>query len=153
MNTGVTGVSVGANHVCASTTTGLKCWGGNKYGQVGNGQHGPSAADVGTATSVTPFAAAAKGVACGFYFSCGITSTNTVKCWGDKVGNNTQVDIPNATDVAGLTNIVSLSASESHMCARTQTGAVKCWGVNDGNQLGNGTQVNSTTPVNVLTLP
>jgi alpha-tubulin suppressor-like RCC1 family protein len=37
LSSGVTGIDTGANHACASLTTGVRCWGNNFDGQSGDG--------------------------------------------------------------------------------------------------------------------
>lgn len=73
-------VSSGMSHTCAITSNGvLKCWGDNRNGQIGNGI-------ISTAPSGTPIVVDSGTtyifVAAGDNYTCGITSQNTLKCWG-----------------------------------------------------------------------
>lgn len=46
-----------------------------------------------------------------------------------------------------------IAVGGAHACALLVDGSVWCWGLNFGGQLGNGTRVDSATPVQVLDLP
>jgi hypothetical protein len=47
---------------------------------------------------------------------------------------------------------VSIVAGKDHACALTSVGRIKCWGRNDFGQLGDGSYLNRTTPVEVTAL-
>jgi alpha-tubulin suppressor-like RCC1 family protein len=88
--------------------------------------------------------------------SCALLATGEVVCWGDntqrQLGNanladafsNTPVSVGN-TAQAGVSN---LAASGSHSCA-ISGGGVICWGDNNSGQLGDGTGLSNSQPVNV----
>jgi hypothetical protein len=139
---GVAALSAGFIHTCALTTGGgVKCWGANSDGQLGNGTLTGSAMPV----DVTGLASGVAAVAAGFYHTCALTTGGGVKCWGFGIGAGTT---PN--DVAGLTSgVTAVSGGGAHACALTSKGGVKCWGINSAGQLGDGTTTNSTTPVAV----
>jgi alpha-tubulin suppressor-like RCC1 family protein len=74
-------LSVGASHVCASTTSGTAyCWGANDSGQIGDG--------VIVSVRPTPIAVAlpaglnAARVAAGSAHSCATTTIGIIYCWG-----------------------------------------------------------------------
>ena len=153
-----TDVAVGAEHTCVLTNQGgVKCWGSNYYGQLGNNTTTNSA----TPVDVSGLTSGVAAVAAGGYHTCAVMDTvhgSGVKCWGDnaygQLGDNTLGDAAHIrtlpVDVLGLAGgVAAVAGGGSHTCARMTNGAVKCWGDNAAGQLGDGTTAGRLTPVGV----
>ena len=144
-------VAAGGSHTCAVTSGGrVKCWGWNGYGQLGDGTTDSRT----TPMDVSGLASGVIGVAAGRYHTCAVTAGGGVKCWGSngrgQLGDGTTTDRLTPVDVSGLGSGVSaLAAGAEHTCAVTAGGGVKCWGYNGYGQLGDGTTIGRTTPVDV----
>lgn len=114
-----------------------------------------SQADSGAAFGSTAEAASAI-IASGKNFNCWIDS-GAVKCIGNnsvgQLGDGTTTARTSPVSVSGLSSgVIAIAAGDSHACALTQAGAVKCWGSNNRGQLGDGSQVDASTPVQVVGL-
>jgi len=159
-------ISAGYYHSCAVLSDGgVKCWGQNNAGQLGNGITGRTTSTnpvSGTPVSVsgipTAEGATATSISTGYDHSCALLSDGQVKCWGDnqygQLGNGISYGaLRNAYTpvfVSGISTATSISAGRSVSCAVLTDGEVKCWGYNYYGQLGNGiTGTNSNTPVAV----
>ncbi len=150
----VSAVTATGASTCALTSNGgVKCWGSNQSGQLGDGTTTTRL----TAVDVTGLASGVVAMAMGGSFACALTSAGGVKCWGNNtlgqlgVGNVPQQLTP--VNVLGLTSGVSaIAAGATHACALTTAGGVKCWGANTNGVLGNGTTDNSFTAVDVVGL-
>jgi alpha-tubulin suppressor-like RCC1 family protein len=149
-------VTVGDSHSCGITSVGgIKCWGSNVTGELGNGTASNSAQATAIGSSLT---SGVLAVGAGYGFTCALTSAGGVKCWGrntdGQLGNGSTAQSLTPVDVTGLTSgAVALSVSFFHVCALTLSGGIKCWGRNADGQLGNGTIASSSTPVTVVGLP
>jgi len=170
-------LGAGGYHACAVTSTGgVKCWGDNGNGQLGNGSTtGPQTCTYDTtslACSQTPvdvsgLSSGISKVVSGGYSTCALTTGGGVKCWGSnlygQLGNGSTTDSSVPVNVSGLTSgVTDISAGMSHVCAVMSAGGAKCWGNNEYGKLGNGSSVGpqtcndgtnniacSQTPVNV----
>lgn len=145
-----TALSSGAEHTCTLLASGgVKCWGSNEYGQLGDGTTVLRAAPA----LVSGLPEGATAIATGRNFSCVVTTSGGVKCWGENEGNlgdGGYIDSPVPVDVADLRGGVrAIAAGRSHACALTFAGGVKCWGKNDSGQIGDGTTITRTRPVEV----
>jgi len=150
-------LTAGGAHACVVTSTGGgRCWGNNRYHQLGDGTDAESSA---APVDVAGLSSGVVEIGAGYDHTCALTSAGGAKCWGNgfygKLGNGTGGISSVPVDVVGLTsNVSAIGAGGDHTCAVTALGAVKCWGRNDHGQLGNGdSYVNeSSVPVDVVGL-
>jgi alpha-tubulin suppressor-like RCC1 family protein len=116
-------------HDCALTTDGAaRCWGPNRYGQLGDGTTEVRAA----ATAVSGLAAGVAQIAVGRFHTCALLTKGQLKCWGanfaGQLGDGTTEErhAPVLIDAGGLVRAVAAGSSIS--CALIDDGSVRCWG-------------------------
>ncbi len=133
-------VTAGGFHTCALQQEGtVQCWGYNWYGQLGTGMAG---ADQPTPQTVVGLSNV-MALSAGGYHTCALQQGGTVQCWGENEDGQLGTgmagdDQPTPQDVAGLSDVIALSAGNYHTCALRQDGTVQCWGYNWDGQLGTG---------------
>lgn len=145
-------IATGRAFSCAITVAGgVKCWGADGFGQLGNGATSGNSSTpvdaIGLSSGVTQISASSSHV-------CAVKG-GKVFCWGfnfsGEIGtgatNNTGVETP--YEVPGLTNVTEVSAGNGHTCV-VDGGAVKCWGADQSGQLGDGGSGVSLTPVTAI---
>lgn len=146
LSSGVHSIASRDNHTCAVLDTGgVKCWGYNRYGQLGNTQNlRNSIAPNPLPLDVINLDSGVIAVTAGAAHTCALINTDGAKCWGwDRRGQlGDGPDCPDYTctvprDVSGLTSGVgAIDAGAYHTCVVLSAGGVKCWGQNDFGQLG-----------------
>ena len=102
LTSGVASISADWGTICAVLTNGgLKCWGKNDYGQIGDGTKTTKSVP----TNVLGLTSGVKSVSTGFLNSCAILSDGSVKCWGynyfGQLGDGTTQDSSTPVDVLG----------------------------------------------------
>jgi alpha-tubulin suppressor-like RCC1 family protein len=125
----------GTAHTCALVGSGVRCWGSNSHGQLGNGSN--VAKNV-NRVPVTGLTSGVYTVASGGSHTCAIVG-GAVKCWGfnnhgqlgNVVANESRVPVP----VSNLSGVQAIVGGDLHTCAIAGNGAW-CWGYNGTGQLG-----------------
>ena len=154
LNTGVKAVSAGTTHTCALLTTGgVKCWGNNNRGQLGDG----TKINRWTPVDVIGLTSGVASIEAGGLDTCAVTIHGGAKCWGSnnrgRLGDGTTIDRSTPANVIGLfTGVAAIRANDAggaHTCALLTNGGVKCWGGNEYGQLGDGTTTESHVPIDV----
>lgn len=78
-------VSVGVFHACAITAAGAAwCWGENDHGELGIGAIGGSK----SAPTLVSGGLAFTKISAGHWYTCGVTSTGALYCWGASIFGN-----------------------------------------------------------------
>ncbi len=154
-------VGLGQYHKCALLQDEtVKCWGDNRYGQLGNNSttnsNTPSFVYK-SSTDKTPLSHV-KQLTVGYFHNCVIVGENrTVKCWGKNDyaqlggGNFDRWMEKTPVDVVSLTEVSEIQSGWNHTCAIfSDEKELKCWGRNEFGQLGNNSTTSSKTPVSVF---
>ena len=109
-------------------------------------------------------------VAVGKYHTCVVTSDGEIECWGQNdfgqlgrdficaygsyqngCNGNFAVTSPGKVVYNGEFGFKEVSVGDFHTCGLLENGAAMCWGSNSDGQLGDGTELDSSTPVLVST--
>ncbi|HET6382600.1 MAG TPA: hypothetical protein VFJ58_04340 [Armatimonadota bacterium] len=146
---GVTAIAAGGAFSIALKTNGtVWAWGGDTYGEQGNG----SAADSGVPVEVNGLSGVAA-IAAGGNDGLALETDGTVRAWGHndsgQLGNGTTINSSMPVEVSGLSGVTAITAGGAFSLALKTDGTVWAWGDNYNGELGNGTTVNSSVPVEV----
>ena len=141
----------GDTSTCGIDTDGAAwCWGGNAFGQLGDGTRSNAAQPeprpvVGGRTF--------RALALGRTHACGIDLDGTLWCWGrneaGQLGDGTTEDRAEPVAVALEAPVRQVTANDRITCAVTEDGRAWCWGANVDGRLGDGTVDDHIEPVEV----
>ncbi len=142
-------IAAGDAHVCAKMPEGIKCWGANSAGQLGNGnrtqvRYSDLATFVDTGLEPSSMALSSDR-------TC-IAKGLEVKSWGDgrfgvlgngNINNIGDDELPSIVPSLKFQSSVSISVGSNHVCSwrakdENKPGWVKCWGYGLRGQLGYG---------------
>ena len=144
-------ISLGVYHTCGiDKSDRLWCWGGNDYGQLGDGSNADSNYPVLITNGQNN---TWKSISLGAYYTCGIDENGKLWCWGSnnngQLGDGTTINSSYPLLITNSQNSKweSISVGYYHTCGIDENGKLWCWGKNNGGQLGNGTIVNSNYPL------
>jgi alpha-tubulin suppressor-like RCC1 family protein len=169
----VVSVSVGAGSACAlslssSGSTNVECWGRNDASQLGyvsgvickaqvlctgvDGHPCPEFVPCSFIPQAVQGLSGATSISAGSFFSCAVTTSGGVECWGDdtydELETSAPIDCPPGqsdcyelpVQVNDLTSgVTGVSAGAAACALEGGAGGVLCWGVDFFGELGNGT--------------
>jgi alpha-tubulin suppressor-like RCC1 family protein len=169
-------ITAGPSQTCALSSSDAMayCWGNDSHAQLGASQPiGSCVLFSGHQVPCTPTPVPVSGglkfrvVSAGGNTTCGIATDSTAYCWGSNefgqlgtaaAGDDCEVDLdlvvncsrtPVKITIPGDPKFISLGAGERHACGVTSVGMAFCWGAGGGGKLGDGSDVDSPTPVRV----
>jgi alpha-tubulin suppressor-like RCC1 family protein len=144
-----TTVSAGTGFIAAIDITGaLYAWGGNSFGQLGDGTTISKSSFVQIGTSSWSI------VNAGSFHTAAIDITGALFTWGDNslaaLGDGTTISKSSPVQI-GSSSWSKVSAGSFHTAAIDITGALFTWGYNTTGQLGDGTIISKSSPVQIGT--
>jgi alpha-tubulin suppressor-like RCC1 family protein len=147
-------LSAGGMHTCGLTWGGRAyCWGGNGFGEIGDGTTERRAVPTPVATSLR-----FESIATGREFTCAVSRGGGTYCWGrnhrGQLGDGTLSDRTAPVRVVSSASFESVVAGTAHVCALDGNREAHCWGAGSNGQLGRGTSgldhIENPTPAPVL---
>jgi len=151
----IVAISAGVAHSLALKSDGtVWAWGGNYYGQLGNGTSGTNS-DRGVPMQVKELSGVVS-IGAGAFHTLAVKSDGTVWSWGHndhgQLGDGVITDSSIPVQVIGLNSMVAVAGGEFHSLALKSDGTVWAWGYNSLGQLGTGNILTSYKPVQVTNL-
>ena len=151
--TGVVQISLGDGYICVLLDFGgVKCWGNNAFGELGNGTTTGSTSPV----QVSGLTGGVQAISAGDASACAVLQSAQVDCWGDnsagELGNGSvggQSDTPVAVSGGSFLSdgsSIGLGNLGSTGCALDGSETAQCWGENSHGEVGNGTITDTGSP-------
>jgi alpha-tubulin suppressor-like RCC1 family protein len=174
---GVSNFTAGADHTCAIMLSGrVMCWGNNSSGQLADGTRASR-----SRPAPASLLSGLGGVDGGQNQTCAVTPAGLIACWrgdmtpvtGSADGSNEHVAVNRfgslivgldeqgvpltiqsgrTRKVGSLSGVIDVDSGLGHVCALLSDATVKCWGANNYGQLGDDSELNSSSPVSVAGL-
>lgn len=147
-------IAVGVAHSCALLDDGsVRCWGRNRYGQLGQGNTRDLGDDEAPASAPTvDLGGFAVSITAGGEHTCAVLETGQVRCFGlavdGQLGYGTIESVGDdehpseAGDVPLGDRVVSVTAGRDHTCALLEEGRLSCFGRATWGALGYGNTEN-----------
>jgi alpha-tubulin suppressor-like RCC1 family protein len=145
-------VSVGGYHSLALRSNGtLWSWGGNFFGNLGDGTTINSSSPVSVVGGFTDWCQISGGGS----HSLALRSNGTLWSWGaggfGRLGTGTTITRSSPVSViGGFTDWCQVSAGREHSVALRSNGTLWSWGRGSFGRLGDGTTINRSSPVSVV---
>ena len=134
----------------------LYAWGGNNYGQLGNGENGTGLSDQ-TKDKKTPVQIGSandwKAIVGGKRYTLALKNDGTLYAWGLNdygqlgIGNTNNQNTPQ--QVGSNSNWQAITAGGGHSLALAKDGTLYAWGANKFGQLGDRTNANKDVPTKI----
>jgi uncharacterized repeat protein (TIGR01451 family) len=154
LDNGMVAVTAGFYHTCAmGMNGGVKCWGANYEGELGNGHSGVDLrSDV--PVQVTGLTSGMVAISAGITHTCALTTAGAITCWGSNsdgdLGDGTVTNATTPVAVSAFSSgAASIATGNGHACALTSAGGITCWGANSQGQVGDGSTTARGNPVRV----
>ena len=145
-------VSGGGSHSLGVTDTGIAyAWGAGLSGRLGDGTTADKSSPVTVIGGITDW----SQVSGGFSHSLGVTDSGIAYAWGNNFrgflgDGTTTARLSPVTVVGEITNWSQVSAGNNRSLGVTDDGIAYGWGDNGAGRLGDGTTINRSSPVTVI---
>lgn len=139
-----------AHHTVGLTASGqIYSWGGNYYGQLGDGTTMPKSSPVAVLGGLT-----FSRISVGGFSTFALGLNGAAYSWGGNInytlGDGTNIPKSSPVAVVGGLTFDDISAGYTHTLAKTENGTIYSWGSNTYGQLGDGTVTTRSSPTLVL---